>query len=338
MPPMITENTSKHQSLTWQKLLAEAIRDPVELLQLLQLDPTQLNSKLFNPQHFPLRVPRGFIDKMNKGDWNDPLLKQVLPLHIENMMTDGFQIDPVGDQHAVSSKGILKKYKGRALLITTGACAIHCRYCFRQNFPYSEHKVSHNEWIEVITDLMADNSISEVILSGGDPLSLSDSRLSLLCSQLAKIPHIKTLRLHTRLPLVLPERIDHYFLEWFQVLDIQKVVVIHANHANEFCQKTQEALHQLHQTGAVLLNQSVLLKGINDNAESLINLSNTLISNKVVPYYLHLLDHISGSAHFDVDEKIAIDLINQLRNSLPGYLVPKLVREISGKRSKTPIN
>jgi EF-P beta-lysylation protein EpmB len=338
---MITEKTSKRDPLTpltWQQLLDEAIRDPNELLQLLQLDPTQLDSTHFNPRHFPLRVPKGFIRKMHKGDWNDPLLKQILPLQAENNVTDGFHLDPVGDQYAVSNKGILKKYHGRALIITTGACAIHCRYCFRQNFPYSEHKINRNAWADVITDLETDSSISEVILSGGDPLSLSDKRLSSLCFQLAKIPHINTIRFHTRLPLVLPERIDHHFLEWFQQLDSQKIIVIHANHANEFCKKTSTVLEHLHQMGTILLNQSVLLKGINDNLESLTNLSNTLIANKVIPYYLHLLDKAQGTAHFDTYEANAIELMDQLRKTLPGYSVPKLVREVSGKRSKTPIN
>ncbi len=322
----------------WQKLLANAIRDPLELLSLLELDPKQLNHKHFNPRHFPLRVPRGYAAKMKKGDWNDPLLLQVLPLHAETNITDGFLQDPVNDHEAISGKGILQKYAGRALIITTGACAIHCRYCFRQNFPYSEHQASSHEWQSIITTLRADSSLHEVILSGGDPLTLSDQRLQSLCSQIADIPHITTLRFHTRLPIVLPERIDPAFIDWFSSLAIQKVIVIHTNHANELADDTQTALLQLHQAGALLLNQSVLLKGINDSAESLIHLSNTLLTQQVTPYYLHLLDKVQGAAHFDIKEEDALQIIEQMRTELPGYLVPKLVREISGKRSKTPIN
>ncbi|MEE9351563.1 MAG: EF-P beta-lysylation protein EpmB [Thiotrichaceae bacterium] len=351
---MITGNVSKNQSLIveslskpqstdgsesiWQKKLANVIREPAELMRLLKLDPEKLNKQHFNPQHFPLRVPRSFVDKMRIGDWNDPLLKQVLPLDAETNLSDTFQLDPVSDLHAVSQKGILQKYAGRALIITTGACAIHCRYCFRQHFPYAEHQASKNEWQQIIAGIKADQSINEVILSGGDPLALSDQRLQSLCTQITDIPHITTLRLHTRLPLVLPERIDEKFMQWFSALAIQKVMVIHANHANEFCEITQSALTQLHQSGTLLLNQSVLLKGVNDSLKSLAALSHTLQTHHVLPYYLHLLDRVQGAAHFEVDEAQALNLMQQLRETLPGYLVPKLVREISGKRSKTPIN
>ncbi|MEE9303477.1 MAG: EF-P beta-lysylation protein EpmB [Thiotrichaceae bacterium] len=344
----IPESSTQHQliedrsiddnQISWQKLLANAIRDPAELLSLLKLDPRQLNKKHFNPQHFPLRVPHSFVKKMRIGDWNDPLLKQILPLEAEANLTDGFQLDPVSDLKAISQKGILQKYSGRALIMTTGACAIHCRYCFRQHFPYSAQQASKNEWRDIIKALAADDSIHEVILSGGDPLTLSDRRLQSLCKQIADIPHITTLRFHTRLPLVLPERIDAHFMQWFSSLTLQKVMVIHANHANEFCENTRTALMQLHQSGTLLLNQSVLLKGINDTAEDLIALSNTLLAHQVLPYYLHLLDRVQGAAHFEVDATQALLLMQKLRNALPGYLVPKLVRETSGERSKTPIN
>ena len=360
---MITGNVSKNQSLIqeiqeteeitkssperrtpppsatrWQKILANAVRDPVELLQLLQLDTGRLKKQHYNPQHFPLRVPRGFIQKMKPGNWSDPLLMQVLPLHAETNLTDGYQRDPVNDLQAISQPGMLQKYAGRALIITTGACAIHCRYCFRQHFPYAEQHNSHHEWHATITQLKADDSIHEVILSGGDPLALSDQRLQSLATQIADIPHIHTLRLHTRLPLVLPERIDASFIQWFSALPIQKVMVIHANHANEFCDMTKVALTQLRQCDTLLFNQSVLLKGINDNAKALIDLSHILLAHQVTPYYLHLLDHVQGAAHFDVSEAQALVLMQQLRHALPGYLVPKLVREISGRRSKSPIN
>ncbi len=332
------KNTGKTKQPVWQTLLAEAIRDPAELLQALQLDPAVLQQRPFNPHHFPLRVPWGFVKKMQPGDWDDPLLQQVLPLAAEQRHHSGFLHDPVQDLHAVHSKGLLQKYQGRALLITTGACAIHCRYCFRQHFPYSDNQASQNEWQNIINTLNADNTINEVILSGGDPLALADRRLEQLCKHITAIPHIRTLRLHTRLPLVLPERIDTHFLRWFTPLAIQKVVVIHANHANELCNKTHTALQHLQQAGCMLLNQSVLLKGVNDSATALITLSQKLATSQVLPYYLHLLDRVQGAAHFEVDEQHALQLMQALRDQLPGYLVPRLVREISGKRSKTPVN
>lgn len=343
---MITGNAPKNQSPKnksfkkpepWQTLLANAVRDPVELLKLLELTPATNQQTAFHPAAFPLRVPRGFVAKMKKRDWHDPLLRQVLPLTDEQLTTPGFQLDPVNDLHAQHGKGLLQKYQGRALIITTGACAIHCRYCFRQHFPYGSNQASPGEWQSLLTRLRADSSIQEVILSGGDPLTLTDERLATLCEQISQIPHIHTLRMHTRLPLVLPERIDSAFLAWFTALPIQKVVVIHANHAQEFCKQTDAALQQLRQSGAMLLNQSVLLKGINDSVESLVNLSQTLHAHQVLPYYLHMLDKVQGAAHFEVTEPYALQLMEALRQRLPGYLVPRLVREVSGKRSKTPI-
>ncbi len=343
---MITGNVTKNQSpekksfkkpSRWQTLLSEAVRDPLELLQLLNLQPENAMPADFNPEHFPLRVPRGFIAKMQKNNWQDPLLRQVLPLDAEQRISPGFQLDPVNDLHATQGKGMLQKYHGRALIITTGACAIHCRYCFRQHFPYHSNSANPAEWQALVSKLDANPSISEVILSGGDPLTLSDARLAALCQQITDIPHIHTLRIHSRLPLVLPERIDASFLHWFSALDIHKVVVIHANHAQEFCSKTSQVLNKLRQNGALLLNQSVLLKGINDSVTSLVELSQTLHANQVLPYYLHMLDQVQGAAHYAVTEQHALQLMQEIRNQLPGYLVPRLVREVSGKRSKSPI-
>ena len=331
---MITENSSRNQPQNWQSLLANAIRDTDSLLKALKLDPKQLK---YRPKNFPLRVPQSYIDKMQHGNWHDPLLLQVLPREVEGHAVKSFLFDPVGDIEASQNNGILRKYHGRALIITTGSCPIHCRYCFRQHFPYTQHQLKKNEWSDTIKTLKDDTSIHEVILSGGDPLSLSDTRLQSLCEQLDAIPHIKILRIHSRFPLVLPERIDDDFISWLTTLSLQTIMVIHANHTNEFCKRTTNALSRLHQADILLLNQSVLLKGINDSSTTLAKLSHTLIQHHVMPYYLHQLDRVQGAAHFEVNDSIASILMEELRALLPGYLVPKLVREVVGEPSKTPI-
>ncbi len=330
----ITEKSSENQSQDWQRSLANAIRDTDTLLKALKLDPNKLK---YRPKNFPLRVPQSYIDKMQQGNWNDPLLLQVLPLEIEKKAAKNYSLNPVGDIEASQNNGILHKYHGRALIITTGNCPIHCRYCFRQHFPYTKHQLKRNEWSETIDTLKKDTSIHEAILSGGDPLSLSDARLQSLCEQLDAIPHIKILRIHSRFPLVLPERIDSDFIAWLSTLSLQTIMVIHANHTNEFCKRTTNALSRLHQADVLLLNQSVLLKGVNDDSSTLATLSHTLIKHHVMPYYLHQLDRVQGAAHFEVEDSIATTLMDELRVLLPGYLVPKLVREIAGKQSKTPI-
>ena len=338
---MITGIDMKHKSLSqqnnWQHLLAQAIRDPEELIDYLQLPKTAFYKVLNSRKKHPLLVPIGYLQKIKKGCWDDPLLRQILPIEEEMLEVEGYISDPVGDLNASRASGVLQKYHGRALIITTGTCAVHCRYCFRKEYPYSNSKPTTNNWQQVLDIINNDTSLHEVILSGGDPLVLSDRRLASLCQQLATIPHINTLRFHTRLPIVLPERIDTHFLQWFSNLAIQKVVVIHANHANEIDPLVGEKLRAITQAGATLLNQSVLLKGVNDNLAALENLSHRLFHYQTLPYYLHLLDKVKGTAHFDIEQQQALHLIEALRNRLPGYLVPKLVREISGERSKTPI-
>lgn len=332
----------KHKSLSqashWQHLLAQAIRDPAKLIDYLQLpEHPRYKPLLINKKH-PLLAPLSYVDKIKKGCWDDPLLKQILPLEEERHDIKGYTSDPVGDLNAsvATDTGILQKYHGRALIITTGTCAVHCRYCFRKEYPY-DAKPARNNWQYVIETISNDSSLHEVILSGGDPLVLSDKRLASLCQQLAAIPHINTLRFHTRLPIVLPQRIDTHFLHWFSALPIKKVVVVHANHPNEIDSVVGNTLRALAHTGATVLNQSVLLKGVNDNLEALEQLSHRLFHYQTLPYYLHVLDKVSGTAHFDITEQHALILMAQLRNRLSGYLVPKLVREISGRRSKTPI-
>ena len=338
---MITGNALKvkalSQDVSWQDVLASAVRDPIELMRLLDLPENEFRQSLFYPDNFKLLVPLSYVAKMKKGDWNDPLLKQVLPIQAETKLLDGFNSDPVGDLNAVISTGVLQKYQGRVLLITTGACAVHCRYCFRRHFPYAGSLANKKQWQETLLSIKNDESIHEVILSGGDPLMLPDERLKQMCFDLANIPHVKTLRFHTRIPIFLPERFDESFLQWFAELPSQKVMVIHANHANELDQTVGDGLLKLRDAGATLLNQSVLLKGINDNVNTLSELSHRLFEFQVLPYYLHQLDKVQGGAHFEVDREEGILLIKGLKKIMPGYLVPKLVEEISGERSKRTI-
>ncbi len=342
---MITGIDIKNKSLNqqikplvkWQSLLADAIRDPNQLIDYLKLPKNYINKIRQDNDNFKLLATKSYLDKIEKGNINDPLLLQILPSKQELNHSKYYVSDPVGDKEAEISPGVLQKYHGRALIVTTGVCAIHCRYCFRQEFPYAELNPAKNNWRETIRIIANDTSLHEVILSGGDPLVLSDERLSSLCNQLADIPHIKTIRFHSRLPIVLPERIDNNFLTWFRQLKVNKVLVIHANHANEIDEKVGDKLRLLSCSKCVLLNQSVLLKGVNNNTQVLEELSHVLFKYQALPYYLHLLDKVTGAAHFDVNEAKAIKIIEELRVKLPGYLVPKLVREISGKRSKTAV-
>jgi EF-P beta-lysylation protein EpmB len=282
-------------------------------------------------------VPRGFVARMRYGDANDPLLLQVLPRAAELDDAPGFARDAVGDLDARTGRGVLHKYRGRALLIATGSCAINCRYCFRRHFPYGDETAAANRWHDAIAALRADASIEEVILSGGDPLSLSTPKLAELTDALATIPHIRRIRIHTRLPIVLPERIDEALLGWLGALPFGRVVVVHANHPNELDAAVADACARLASTGATLLNQSVLLRGINDEADTLALLSERLFECGVLPYYLHQLDRVAGTAHFEVDDATARALAAELTARLPGYLVPRLVREIAGAASKTPL-
>jgi EF-P beta-lysylation protein EpmB len=321
----------------WQQALADAIKDPVELCTILGLRPDELLSPLLRTSPFPLRVPRGFVRRMRRGDPHDPLLLQILPTDAENIPAQGFSLDPVGDLVSRSGTAVLHKYHGRALVVATGACAVHCRYCFRRHFAYSEHSLLGSEWQAAIETIRADDSIREIIQSGGDPLSLSDRRLTELTEALSTVAHVERLRIHTRYPVVLPERVDAGLIKWLSGVRLQKVVVIHANHANEIDQEVRDACRQLAAAGATLLNQSVLLADINDSTPALAALSEALMSCGVMPYYLHLLDRVQGAAHFEVNEGTALRLHAELLGQLPGYLVPRLVREIPGAASKTPV-
>ncbi len=327
---MIPLSTDHCQDTDWKKALATAIRQPIELLRAVGLSTEQLPEPIDDAADFPLRVPRAYVERMRHGDPADPLLRQVLTLRRERETPTGYNLDPVGDGPATRRPGLLQKYHGRALIVTTGACPIHCRYCFRRHFPYGEAHAGTDDWRDTLAYIAADASISEVILSGGDPLSLDTPRLRTLSEGLRDIPHIRRLRIHTRMPVVLPQRIDDELLAWLTELPWRTVVVIHTNHANEIDDTVAWGLRQIQAAGATLLNQTVLLQGVNDSVVALADLGESLFEAGVLPYYLHLLDHVQGAAHFAIDETRAHKLMEQLRRQLPGYLVPRLVREQAG--------
>lgn len=322
---------------TWQQLLADAITDPAELCAVLGLDPALIGPAIQAAKGFALRVPRSYVARMAHGDPTDPLLLQVLPLAAELEETQGFVADPVGDLERRAAPGLLHKYHGRALLVATGACAVHCRYCFRRHFPYGEESALQQGWQPALERLRADSTVREVILSGGDPWSLSDRRLKQLTDALQTIPHVRRLRIHTRYPIVLPERIDCGLLGWLREVRLQKVVVMHANHAREIDASVRAACARLCAAGVTLLNQAVLLKGVNDSVEALAELSEALFETQVLPYYLHVLDKVRGAAHFDLSEARALQLHQELTARLPGYLVPRLVREVAGAPAKMAV-
>ena len=320
----------------WRRHLSGAIRDLDELLETLELDADRLDveATLAHARRFPLRVPRGFVARMRPGDPDDPLLRQVLPTIREGDEVEGFTTDPVGELGLVGDGGTLSKYRGRALVVATGACAVHCRYCFRRHFPYADAK---GEWHAALSAITADESVEELILSGGDPLMRSDDQLAVIAERIAEVPHLRRLRIHTRMPVVLPQRVDELLVDWIEALPLPVIVVIHANHPNEIDGDVRRAVAALRAAGATLLNQAVLLAKVNDDPGALADLSKGLIDCGVLPYYLHLLDRVAGAAHFEVDEGRAVELMNELRQRLPGYLVPRLVREVEGAPSKVVV-
>jgi len=321
----------------WQQQLSQAIRDPQVLCERLGLDSDLLAGAQLGHELFEVCVPEAYLAKIAPADLSDPLLLQVLPLGKEASTTPGYVADPLEEADHQPAKGLIHKYANRVLLIASPACAINCRYCFRRHFPYSENSPSRAQWQEALEYLRADPSIHEAILSGGDPLAASDRQLAWLVEQLESIPHLKRLRIHTRLPVVIPDRIDDALLGWLTKSRLQKVVVLHINHANEIDQAVVDACTRLKQAGVTLLNQSVLLKGINDSVPTLAALSERLFEAGVLPYYLHVLDPVQGAAHFDVPDAEAQALVKELLEHLPGFLMPRLVREVPGKMSKTPL-
>ena len=333
---MITASQRSAQPSDWRRDYREAITDPAQLLRELGLE--HLAAQLPpGDAGFPMRVPRAFVQRMRQGDAADPLLRQVLPLDEETRLVPGFTLDAVGDLASRDARGLLHKYEGRALLIATGSCAVHCRYCFRRHFPYGEETAAANGWRDAIAWLRQAEDIDEVLLSGGDPLSLSTAKLAELTDALRDIPHLRRLRIHSRLPVVLPARVDDELLGWLTSLPWPVVMVIHANHAQELDGSVAAACAALARHGVRLYNQAVLLRGVNDTLTALADLSERLFERGVQPYYLHQLDQVSGTAHFHVPDAQALPLYEDLRARLPGYLLPRLVREVAGAPAKLPI-
>jgi EF-P beta-lysylation protein EpmB len=331
--PELNEQTD-HFAKNWQQQLAEAFTDLDELCAYLNLSIKQLPVSQDAAKTFALKVPRSFAEAIDKGNPHDPLLRQVLPIRDEMQVYPGYSDNPVGDLEAAQEAGVLHKYHGRVLLINTGSCAINCRYCFRRSFPYADLQLGKEKEIAALRYIRENPDIAEVILSGGDPLLLSDDRLQRLFRQIAGIAHVKRIRIHSRLPIVLPARITPGLLDVLTQYAKPVVLVVHCNHPHELTARVAEACRLLKHKGIVLLNQSVLVRGVNDKAADLIALSERLFENGVMPYYLHLLDKVSGAGHFEVGEVEALDLVRQMQAALPGYLVPKLVKEIAGVDSK----
>ena len=344
---MITETPLVIESLTdisqtqaqdsWNQILARAVKDVKTLLNQLDIPVSNLTQRQQACIDFPLLVPQPFIDKMEKGNANDPLLLQVLPQSAELESVEGFIKDPLAEKHSNLQKGLIHKYHGRILVLLSTGCAVNCRYCFRRHFAYQENRVGKNDWQAILGYVAADTSIEELILSGGDPLMLNDQQLEKFIKQAETIPHLERLRIHTRLPVVIPQRITDEFIKSLHSSRFDCAIVLHINHYHEIDSVLAEALSKLHSAGITLLNQTVLLRGINDTVKDQVALSKTLFKTSVLPYYLHLLDKVTGAHHFEVTEREAKKLHDQLLLKLSGYLVPKLVREEPGKGSKTPL-
>ena len=328
---MIPRTDSTLHEHSWQWHLQNGIRNTNDLAEALGIEVKEV------PTDFPLLIPLPYLSRITKGDTKDPLLLQVLPRKEENDISTGFSTDPLMEIPHAHGPGIIHKYKSRILIITTGACAINCRYCFRRHFPYNDFQLSKKDWSSVTSYVEQDPSIREVILSGGDPLVMPDNRLSELTQAIGSLKQITNLRIHTRLPVVIPQRINNELLAWVNQSKLHIVFVIHANHAKELDVHVERAINRLRSTNVTVLNQSVLLKGVNDNIGSLVDLSWRLSETGVIPYYLHALDKVAGAAHYDVSDEAGAELTRQMRGQLPGYLVPKLVRETPGADAKCEI-
>ena len=327
-----------YQEQNWQSQLSDLITDPLELLEVLKLCPEQLLSgAILASEQFKLRVPRAFVGKMTVGDPLDPLLLQVLPHHLELEDYPDFVTDPLGEEQVNQQPGVLHKYKSRFLLTLTGACAVHCRYCFRRHFPYQENLPKNEDWLNIKNYIESQPDINEVIFSGGDPLTLSNRKLKLWIDRLESLPQIKFLRIHSRVPIVIPNRVDEELVSLLKNSRLRIILVVHSNHAAELDDLTCARLSLLVQQQITVLNQAVLLKGINNSAQVLVDLSYRLFDAGVMPYYLHVLDKVKGAHHFDLSPKEINLIYKDVLENLPGYLVPKLVREIAGEKNKTPL-
>lgn len=336
MPNIITRNTSPVEQ-KWLNELSNAVSDPQILLKQLNIESCSLNSGFAARKLFAQRVPQSFIDRMEKGNPRDPLLRQVLPILEEFDDASDFSPDPL-EEHNNVQPGLLHKYKNRVLMIVKGGCAINCRYCFRRHFPYEKNQGGKDNWIESIHYIQQHTEINEVILSGGDPLMAKDHQLRWLLEAIASIDHIKTVRIHTRLPIVIPSRVTSTLIEMLVKTRLNVVFVTHINHANEINDDVRRSMATLRAANITLLNQSVLLRGVNDSVDALKNLSNALFDIGILPYYLHLLDKVKGAAHFLVSDEKARALMVELINEISGYLVPRLMREVAGRASKIPLD
>ena len=322
----------------WLQQLADVVTDPTELLQLLSLEQhADLAAGNDARKLFALRVPRAFIQRMTPGDAHDPLLLQVVTSRQEFVDAPGYSTDPLDEQSSVVP-GLLHKYRNRALLLVKGGCAVNCRYCFRRHFPYQDNQGNKRNWQAAIDYIAEHPELDEIIFSGGDPLMAKDHELAWLVGALEKIPHLKRLRIHSRLPVVIPARITEGLCQILAETRLQVLMVSHINHAQEIDDELRYGMQMLKRAGVTLLNQSVLLRGINDDAQALANLSNALFDAGILPYYLHVLDKVQGAAHFFVSDDEARALVRQLLTMVSGYMVPKLAREIGGEPSKTPLD
>ena len=322
---------------TWQEILSDLITDPQELLRLLELNPDTCPYSLEALAQFPLKAPRPLVERIEKSNWNDPLLLQIWPSEFEDNQADGFVVDPLNEEEFNPIPGLLHKYQGRVLLTAAPHCAIHCRYCFRRHFDYRANSPSRAQWEEAFAYIAADSSIEEVILSGGDPLAISDKQFHWLLQQLENIKTLTTVRIHTRLPIVIPQRITRELIDCLNETRLRVVMVVHCNHRQELDSTVTDKFDTLGDAGVTMLNQAVVLKDVNDNADALIDLNKALFKHNVLPYYLHMPDQVAGTEHFYVTDQHATALIKTLHASLPGYLVPRLVRENPGERGKTRI-
>jgi EF-P beta-lysylation protein EpmB len=328
----------KHITQDWRAQLGDLVTSTDELLELLHLNAKEVGLSGDAHRNFALKVPRSFVKRMQAGDPKDPLLLQVLPHIEETVKVTGYGHDPVGEIGAANPRpGVVHKYQGRVLLIASGGCAIHCRYCFRRHFPYSDNQNSRAQWHEALDYIRRDPSISEVILSGGDPLILQDQQLAELVDEISSISHIQRLRVHTRLPIVIPQRVTDGLIDAIARPELSTVMVIHANHANEIDGAVEDSIDRLRRRGILTLNQTVLLAGINDSANAQIELCEKLFAAGALPYYLHVLDKVAGAAHFDTDESLTLSLHDEMKARLPGYLLPRLVRELEGAPAKVEV-
>lgn len=336
MPHIITRKVDSVEQ-NWLKQLANGISDPAKLLEKLEIDPSPWRDGFAARKLFAQRVPQSFVDRMEKGNPKDPLLRQVLPLSEEFEVHEGYSSDPLEEQDN-EIPGLLHKYRNRALMIVKGGCAVNCRYCFRRHFPYQDNKSGKQAWAQSLEYIAQQPELNEVIFSGGDPLMAKDDELQWLIERIAQIPHIKRLRIHSRLPVVIPARITDELCQILRDSRLQVILVTHINHANELSSELGSQLFKLKQSGVTLLNQSVLLKDINDSVDALVDLSEALFDAGVLPYYLHVLDKVQGAAHYFVSDEEAKTIMRGVITRVSGYLVPKLTREIGGRPSKTPLD